>query len=73
MSDRFQFEWNINHANGGIDPAGGDQPLYAGAACLVANGEVYNYRELREALPGTQFPVEAYGNFLRQIVPRFTR
>ena len=38
-----------------IDPAGGDQPLYAGTACLVANGEVYNYRELRDALPGTRF------------------
>lgn len=38
-----------------IDPEGGDQPLYAGAACLVANGEVYNYRELREALPGVRF------------------
>ena len=24
-----------------IDVAGGDQPLYAGAACLVANGEVF--------------------------------
>ena len=21
VSDRFQFEWNINHANGGLDPA----------------------------------------------------
>ena len=33
-----------------IDVAGGDQPLFAGAAALVANGEVYNYRELRDAL-----------------------
>lgn len=32
-----------------IDLAGGDQPLFAGATALVANGEVYNYRELREA------------------------
>jgi asparagine synthase (glutamine-hydrolysing) len=32
-----------------IDLATGDQPLFAGAAALVANGEVYNYRELREA------------------------
>ncbi len=30
-----------------IDLAGGDQPLFAGGAALVANGEVYNYRELR--------------------------
>jgi asparagine synthase (glutamine-hydrolysing) len=32
-----------------IDLATGDQPLLAGGAALVANGEVYNYRELREA------------------------
>lgn len=32
-----------------IDLATGDQPLFAGAAALVANGEVYNYLELREA------------------------
>ncbi len=31
-----------------IDLATGDQPLFAGAAALVANGEVYNYLELRE-------------------------
>ena len=31
-----------------IDLATGDQPLFAGPAALVANGEVYNYRELRE-------------------------
>ncbi len=30
-----------------IDLVTGDQPLYAGAAALVGNGEVYNYRELR--------------------------
>ncbi|NBS44852.1 MAG: asparagine synthase (glutamine-hydrolyzing), partial [Acetobacteraceae bacterium] len=30
-----------------IDLATGDQPLFAGSAALVANGEVYNYRELR--------------------------
>ena len=32
-----------------IDLVTGDQPLFAGAAALVANGEVYNYRELRDA------------------------
>ncbi|MFT8243988.1 asparagine synthase (glutamine-hydrolyzing) [Roseomonas sp. BN140053] len=30
-----------------IDLAGGDQPLFAGPAALVANGEVYNNPELR--------------------------
>ena len=38
-----------------IDLAGGDQPFFAGAATLVANGEVYNYRELRDAMPGAHF------------------
>ncbi|RAI60987.1 asparagine synthase (glutamine-hydrolyzing) [Roseicella frigidaeris] len=32
-----------------IDLVTGDQPLFAGPAALVGNGEVYNYRELREA------------------------
>ena len=38
-----------------IDVAGGDQPLYAGAAALVGNGEIYNYRELYREFPGTKF------------------
>src|SRR5271165_2045629 len=38
-----------------IDLVTGDQPLFAGPAALVANGEVYNYRELRAAMPGTVF------------------
>jgi asparagine synthase (glutamine-hydrolysing) len=38
-----------------IDLVTGDQPLYAGAATLVANGEIYNYRELRVAMHGTNF------------------
>ncbi len=42
-----------------IDLAGGDQPLYAGSAALVANGEVYNYRELRAAMPGVHFATES--------------
>ena len=33
-----------------IDLATGDQPFFAGAATLVANGEVYNYRELSPGL-----------------------
>lgn len=31
-----------------IDLATGDQPLFAGPAALVGNGEIYNYRELRD-------------------------
>jgi asparagine synthase (glutamine-hydrolysing) len=42
-----------------IDVAGGDQPLFAGPAALVANGEVYNYRELRTELPGTRFATDS--------------
>lgn len=38
-----------------IDPVGGDQPLFAGPATLVANGEVYNDPALRAALPATGF------------------
>ena len=30
-----------------IDLVTGDQPLFAGSATLVCNGEIYNYRELR--------------------------
>ena len=33
-----------------IDLKTGDQPLFAGAATLIANGEVYNYRELSPGL-----------------------
>jgi asparagine synthase (glutamine-hydrolysing) len=38
-----------------IDLVTGDQPLFAGAATLVANGEIYNYRELRQAMEGINF------------------
>jgi asparagine synthase (glutamine-hydrolysing) len=38
-----------------IDLAGGDQPLHAGSAVLVGNGEIYNYRELRTDMPQTRF------------------
>jgi asparagine synthase (glutamine-hydrolysing) len=36
-----------------IDLTSGDQPLFDGPLALVANGEIYNYRELREAFPAT--------------------
>jgi asparagine synthase (glutamine-hydrolysing) len=39
-----------------IDLATGDQPLYEpGGAALVANGEIYNYLELRAQLRGVNF------------------
>lgn len=38
-----------------IDLVTGDQPFFAGAATLVANGEIYNYRELRAAIPDVSF------------------
>ena len=38
-----------------VDPAGGDQPLFAGSAALVANGEIYNDLALRAAMPEVRF------------------
>jgi asparagine synthase (glutamine-hydrolysing) len=35
-----------------IDLATGDQPLYDGPLTLIANGEIYNDRQLREEFPG---------------------
>jgi asparagine synthase (glutamine-hydrolysing) len=38
-----------------IDLKTGDQPLFAGSAALVCNGEIYNYRELRAEMHGLNF------------------
>jgi asparagine synthase (glutamine-hydrolysing) len=38
-----------------IDLVTGDQPLFAGPATLICNGEIYNYRELRAEMPGVAF------------------
>jgi asparagine synthase (glutamine-hydrolysing) len=38
-----------------IDLVSGDQPFFAGPATLVANGEIYNYRELRTGMPEVTF------------------
>ncbi len=38
-----------------IDLQTGDQPLFSGPATLVANGEIYNYRELRAELGEEHF------------------
>jgi asparagine synthase (glutamine-hydrolysing) len=42
-----------------IDLATGDQPLFLGPATLVANGEIYNYRELRTELSDDAFHTES--------------
>jgi asparagine synthase (glutamine-hydrolysing) len=43
-----------------IDLATGDQPLYEpGGAALIANGEIYNYRELRAELTGVAFATQS--------------
>ncbi|MBV8574692.1 MAG: asparagine synthase (glutamine-hydrolyzing) [Acetobacteraceae bacterium] len=42
-----------------IDLEGGDQPLFAGPGALVANGEIYNYRELRSELPDVHFATDS--------------
>jgi asparagine synthase (glutamine-hydrolysing) len=38
-----------------VDVAGGDQPLFAGPATLVANGEVYNDPALRQSMQAVAF------------------
>ena len=38
-----------------IDVAGGDQPIFAGPAALIANGEIYNDLALRATLPEVRF------------------
>lgn len=40
-----------------IDVAGGHQPIFGeeGAACITANGEIYNYRQLRKGLAKHSF------------------
>ncbi|HWL83222.1 MAG TPA: glycosyl hydrolase, partial [Roseomonas sp.] len=40
VSDRFQFEWNINHANGGIDPA----KIYPGDEYVDVIGMDFYYK-----------------------------
>lgn len=43
-----------------IDLTTGDQPLFApGGVALVGNGEIYNYRELREEMAGTVFATQS--------------
>jgi asparagine synthase (glutamine-hydrolysing) len=42
-----------------IDLVTGDQPIFAGSATLVANGEIYNYRELRAAMTGVRFATQS--------------
>jgi asparagine synthase (glutamine-hydrolysing) len=43
-----------------IDLATGDQPLYEpGGAALIANAEIYNYIELRQALPEIRFATQS--------------
>src|SRR5260221_898653 len=43
-----------------IDLVTGDQPLFEpGGAALVANGEIYNYVELRAAMPEIAFATQS--------------
>lgn len=43
-----------------IDLETGDQPLFGpGGAALVANGEIYNYVELRDELAGVEFATDS--------------
>ncbi|KAA2211381.1 glycosyl hydrolase, partial [Teichococcus oryzae] len=40
VSDRFQFEWNVNHANGGLDPA----KIYPGDEYVDVIGMDFYYK-----------------------------
>ena len=42
-----------------IDLITGDQPFFAHEAALIANGEIYNYRELHAAMHGTAFATQS--------------
>jgi len=43
-----------------IDLTGGDQPLYGpDGLSLVGNGEIYNYRELKDEMPEAQFSTQS--------------
>ena len=42
-----------------IDLAGGDQPLFAGNAALIANGEIYNDLELRARMTDVHFATDS--------------
>jgi asparagine synthase (glutamine-hydrolysing) len=59
-----------------IDVAGGAQPLSAGETVLVANAEIYNFTELRAAMPGVAFATdgdcEAALHLWRARGPQFT-
>ena len=55
-----------------IDLQTGDQPFFAGPCTLVANGEVYNYRELAPGLPlSTASDCEAPLHLWRQLGPAY--
>ncbi len=41
-----------------IDLETGDQPIFSGPATLIANGEIYNYRELRAELGDRNFSTQ---------------
>lgn len=42
-----------------IDVDGGDQPLFAGSAAIVANGEIYNDLELRRGMDAARFSTDS--------------
>ena len=55
-----------------IDLQTGDQPFFAGPCTLIANGEVYNYRELSPGLPlATGSDCEPPVHLWRQLGPAY--
>jgi asparagine synthase (glutamine-hydrolysing) len=51
-----------------IDLETGSQPLAAGGAQIIFNGEIYNYKELRGELTGTQFHTQSDTEVLLQTI-----
>lgn len=55
-----------------VDLPGGDQPFYHGQDALIANGEIYNHREVRESLAQDGDPCTTQ-NDCEPILPLYQR
>lgn len=55
-----------------VDPEGGDQPLYSddGTVVLIANGEVYNHKELETSMPGVRMATRSDCEVLAHLYAR---
>ena len=54
-----------------VDPVGGHQPLFAERrSAIIVNGEVYNHREIRAALPDSRFRTSSDSEAILQLYLR---